>query len=169
MNATRLRDELLNAGYILLCSTVGFAAFFGLWQLGIRGEITASLCNLVALVGGIVVSRRRRQALVQNIRMANEHISRFDRMRRERRSPIVRPPVSRLDRFAQLLWSVNTYERVFKPARADIIREWQQAEVAKDLRRAQLIKYVIGPALMLQHMVTQLPFSLIKKLWTAAK
>lgn len=172
MNASSLKHNLRNAGYLLLCLTVGSALSVGLWRLGVRGENQSALCSLIAIVGGIAVSRWRRQALVQGIRMASERISWFGRMWLNRRSLLVRPPASRLDRIAQLLWSTKTYERVFKPARADIIHEWQQAEVTGDRHRELLIRYVTGPASMAQHMAAQLPFSLIKmlvKLWTAAK
>lgn len=82
---------------------------------------------------------------------------------RTERPRIIRPPAPLLDAIARTIWSDKTYRRVFAPARADIIFEWQAAIVRGDHRAARRIKYVRGPWIMLWTMAWQVPWSLLKK------
>lgn len=162
MNERSLKDDLLNIGYIMLWQAIGMVWGLALGRLGFHGERVFAICNVVAMTTAIAVSKGRRQHLAQVVGSARMRVAQFRRTRRDRRSRIIRAPVSRLDRIAQLVWTEKTYERVFKPARVDVLHEWQQAEAAGDHRRARFIKYLRGPLSMLSHMAAQVPVSLLK-------
>ena len=74
------------------------------------------------------------------------------------------PPVTTLDSVARFLWTPKTYDRVFKPARADLVDAWEQAHITGETRRAWYIKHVLSRWIMLSHMASQTPSSLIKLL-----
>jgi hypothetical protein len=78
------------------------------------------------------------------------------------RSKVITPPLGRLDRIVRLLWSRSVCDRVFTPARADIVHEWHDAEIAGAVWRSRWIRYVRGPYSMGFHMLSQLPWDLLK-------
>lgn len=163
-----LKRSLLNEAYMWLWITIGWGVGSSLTTIGLRGKYVMSTCIFLAMALGIVASKVRRQTACEIFRAARDGAS---KLVPRRRRLVVRPPVSCLDRIAQLLWSAKTYERVFKPARADIVHEWQQSEIAGDVWRTRVIRYVRGPYSMVAHMVAQVPFSigkLVVKLWTGA-
>jgi hypothetical protein len=165
-------DDVPHVGYVAFWTTLATAASLGLWFLGIRGDWAHAACHITATVTGTAVSPGRRRQVVDHWRWVQARLARLHTEARNTRPPIVRPPASRLARVARLLWSARTNERVFMPARADIIHEWLLAEAAGDRRQAWWIRYVRGPSAMLHHMAAQLPYSLLKaviELWTAAK
>ena len=79
-----------------------------------------------------------------------------------RHARIERPPLMLLDSILRFLWTKKTYDRVFSPARSDIVHDWQQAHFAGETKRAWYIKHVLGRGIMLSHAAAQLPWSIIK-------
>ena len=82
--------------------------------------------------------------------------------RKARARSIELPPLMTLDRIVRFLWSAKTYSRVFEPARADLVDEWQRAFVAGETQHAWYIKHVLGRLIMLNHIAVQLPSSILK-------
>jgi hypothetical protein len=77
---------------------------------------------------------------------------------------IERPPLLVIDRFVQALWTTKTYDRVFKPARADLVTEWEQAHISGNTKRAWYVKHVLGRWILISHIAAQIPLSMIKLL-----
>jgi hypothetical protein len=89
---------------------------------------------------------------------------RFSFGRKQQRSQrIVRPPLGAFDAIAKFFYSKKVYERVFQPLRAEIIFEWQEAEVEKRVWRARYIKWVRGPYAVIGHVGAQLVVTIVKK------
>jgi hypothetical protein len=76
---------------------------------------------------------------------------------------LIHPPLFHLDRIAQFFWSKKTYDRVFAPLKADLVREWMEAEAAGQRRKAWYIKWIRGLFMQLSRMATQAPFSIAKR------
>ena len=55
---------------------------------------------------------------------------------------------------AKSLWSRRTFERVFAPALADLIHEWQEAEAAGEIWKSRWIRFVRAPWSLLAHMIS---------------
>lgn len=82
---------------------------------------------------------------------------------------VERQPLFRLDAIARFFWSEKTYTRVFRAHQLEIIYEWSLAKRNGERHKANYIRFVRGPFMMLVHMVTQLPFSVIKLVFQAGK
>lgn len=85
------------------------------------------------------------------------------------RRVLVHPPLRFLDWVCLFLWSSKTYERVFLPARMDILTDWQNAEVRGHRKLAWWIRNIRGPGIMLQHMAAQVPWSMLRRIVKALK
>jgi hypothetical protein len=78
-------------------------------------------------------------------------------MSRLRPKKIVLLPLAWLDQLVRFLWSERTYKQVFAPARAEIIREWNDAAILGEVWRARWIRYVRGTGTILVCMLAHLP------------
>ena len=85
------------------------------------------------------------------------------------RHRLVKAPGRRLDAIACFLWSQKTYERVFKPARVDLINEWRTSVETRQLAKARWIYFVRAPYTILSHMFFQLPWSVAKTIKSLLK
>ena len=74
---------------------------------------------------------------------------------------VTTPPLMTLDRIVRFFWSSKAYDRVFKPARADIVNDWEQAHIAGETKRAWYIKHLLGRWIILCHIAVQIPWSAI--------
>jgi len=72
------------------------------------------------------------------------------------------PPLMTIDVILRFFCSAKTYEHVFRPARADLVDEWQQAHIAGEVRRAWYVKYFLAYWIILSHIASQLPTSVAK-------
>jgi hypothetical protein len=79
-------------------------------------------------------------------------------------SRIIRPPLSRFASVVRAVWGEKTYARVFGPARADLIFEWQEAVKRGELKLAWWIKYGRSSWTMFWTVLHQIPFTLLDKL-----
>jgi hypothetical protein len=79
--------------------------------------------------------------------------------RRTPTSDVVRPPLGRLNALLGFVYTTNTYNRVFRPIIADIVMEWQDAEVRNDRRRSFYLRWILGPCCVFWHAVV-LPLDL---------
>lgn len=165
MSTTTFKQDLVLFFDLLMTWVFGVAAAGVLERFGLHGEWVFSMTYMLAVVASIALRKHSRQNVVRLVSSARGRVvqlGRSIRVRYEKRSRIVRAPAARLDRIAQLLWSKPTYERVFKPARADVVHEWQRAEARGDHKRVRMLRYFHGPVSMLQHMAAQVPVSVIK-------
>jgi hypothetical protein len=76
---------------------------------------------------------------------------------------IHKPPLSSFDWCFRLFWSTKTYERVFKPARAELLFEYFEALKAGEIARARWIRWGRGPFTLIWHALSQVPMSLAKR------
>jgi hypothetical protein len=68
-----------------------------------------------------------------------------------RRSAVVRPPLALLGAIARFFCTRRTFDRVFRPVIADIVHEWFEAETAGRRMRSRYLRWVLGPASMINH------------------
>jgi len=80
---------------------------------------------------------------------------------KSRLGTVTTPPLMTMDRIVRFFWQSKTYDRVFKPARADVVDDWEQAHIAGETRRAWYIKHILGRWIILSHVAAQIPSSTI--------